>query len=257
LDICEWIVKYEIMKLFMKRLIKKVISIFGYELKSKSKLQNVVAIRANIIKSKVFNPSKIPLSTKIQFSELSDGVLVGERCVLHKVCLQGNIKIGNNTTINGPGTEFHGVSSSIEIGNFCSIARHTAIQDHNHNVDCITTYFIRHNIFQEETRKDDMVSKGEVKIGNDVWIGTQTVILSGVIIGDGAVIAANSVVTSDVPPYAIVGGTPAKVLKYRFSDDIIEKLLKIKWWDWDIDKIESNKQLFYGKLSLSKLENIN
>ena len=80
-------------------------------------------------------------------------------------------------------------------------------------------------------------------IGNDVWIGQSTIILSGVTIGDGAIIGANSLVTKDVKPYAVVGGNPAKLIKYRFDEDTIDKLLKIKWWDWSIDKIIHNRHL--------------
>jgi virginiamycin A acetyltransferase len=167
----------------------------------------------------------------------------------------GKITIGTNTTVNGPGTEFYSIHHPIVIGNFCSIARGTAIQEHNHDADCITTYFVKYRIF-EEKYGIDAISKGPVNIGNDVWIGTQSTILTGVTIGDGAIIAANSVVSKDVPPYAIVGGTPAKVLKYRFSEEIIEKLLDIKWWNWDLEKIKLNKELFYGNLTIDKLLNI-
>jgi len=242
---------------FLKKLIKKMVSYSGYEIKliSKKKLQKKIVLYPNIIESEVFNPSKIPSSSTVQHSRLSKDVLIGERTVIHKASLFGMINIGNNTTINGPGTEFHAIKSKISIGNFCSIARHTAIQDHNHDTENITTYFIRHHFFNEE-RKESAISKGDIHIGNDVWIGTQSTILSGVTIGDGAVIAANSVVTKNVPPYAIVGGTPAKVLKYRFSEDIIKELLQIKWGDWNVEKIKRNQQLFYGKLTLDKLKNI-
>ena len=84
-----------------------------------------------------------------------------------------------------------------------------------------------------------------VTIGNDVWIGANVCILPGISIGDGAVLAAGAVITKDVPPYAIVGGVPAKVIKYRFSEDIIKKLLKIKWWNWEEEKVKKNKDLFY------------
>ncbi|MBW4360340.1 CatB-related O-acetyltransferase [Flavobacterium sp. NAS39] len=94
----------------------------------------------------------------------------------------------------------------------------------------------------------DIISKGSIKIGNDVWIGTHSVILSGVTIGNGAIIASNSVVTTDVPPYAIVGGSPAKILKYRFDNEVIDKLKIIKWWDWDVEKIEANKNVFTSSL---------
>jgi virginiamycin A acetyltransferase len=99
-----------------------------------------------------------------------------------------------------------------------------------------------------------MESKGPITIGNDVWIGTQCVILSGSTIGDGAVIAANSVVTADIPPYAIAAGSPARVLRYRFSDAIIERLMKLEWWAWSRVKLEQNRALFEGDLTAGKLD---
>lgn len=84
-----------------------------------------------------------------------------------------------------------------------------------------------------------------VEIGNDVWIGANVTILSGVVIGDGAVIAAGAVVNRDVEPYAVVGGVPAKRIKYRYHQEIIQALLQIKWWDWPIKKIEESVELFY------------
>lgn len=81
-------------------------------------------------------------------------------------------------------------------------------------------------------------------IGNDVWIGRNAIIMGGVTIGDGAIVGAGAVVTKDVPPYAIVAGVPAKIIKYRFSKEVIEGLLQIKWWDWSEDLIQERKQLF-------------
>ncbi|MEI6155241.1 MAG: CatB-related O-acetyltransferase [Deltaproteobacteria bacterium] len=85
--------------------------------------------------------------------------------------------------------------------------------------------------------------KGDVIIGNDVWIGQGVTILSGVSIGDGAVIAAKSIVTKSVKPYEIVGGNPSKHIRFRFSEDYIEKMLKIQWWNWEISKITENIEL--------------
>ena len=97
--------------------------------------------------------------------------------------------------------------------------------------------------------------KEQTTIGNDVWIGNNVTILSGVDIGDGAVIAAVAVVTKDVPPFAIVGGVPAKILKYRFSDELIKELEQLKWWDKGIDWVEKHKDIF--KLSgVELIENI-
>ena len=82
--------------------------------------------------------------------------------------------------------------------------------------------------------------KGDIVIGNDVWIGYEAVILAGVSIGDGAVVGAGALVTRDVPPYAIVGGIPAKIIRKRFSDSVITRLLELKWWDWPTERISEN-----------------
>ncbi|MDE6773391.1 MAG: CatB-related O-acetyltransferase, partial [Treponemataceae bacterium] len=84
---------------------------------------------------------------------------------------------------------------------------------------------------------DDLPLKGDTVVGNDVWIGQNVTIMPGIRIGDGAIIGARAVVTKDVPPYTIVGGVPAKPIRKRFSDDVIEKLLKLKWWDLPPEKI--------------------
>lgn len=209
----------------------------------------------NIIESKVQYKELIDVAAQIQFSELRGKVKVGARSLLNKVLFDGDITIGSNTTVNGPNTEFYSLKFPIKIGNFCSIARGTNIQEHNHDSKCITTYFIKYRIFNDKYGVD-AVSKGAIEIGNDVWIGTGSTILTGVKIEDGAIIAANAVVTNDVPAYAIVGGTPAKILKYRFPAEIINELLKIKWWDWEIEKIKRNKDLFYGDLNMVKLQNL-
>ncbi|WP_379968513.1 CatB-related O-acetyltransferase [Epilithonimonas sp. UC225_85] len=233
----------------MKKVLKKILNKLGFNVSKSSQ------IKTNIIDSKVPKLTIIDDTTTVQFSELFGDIKIGKRSLINKTRLDGNVSVGNNTTINGPGTEIYSIEHPITIGNFCSIARGTAIQEHNHDMQSITTYFIKYRIFGEKYGID-AVSKGGITIGNDVWIGTQSVILTGVTIGDGAIIAANSVVTNDVPAYAIVGGTPAKVLKFRFKDEIIKELLEIKWWNWDIDKIKRNKDLFYGDLTLEKINNI-
>ena len=96
-----------------------------------------------------------------------------------------------------------------------------------------------------ENDKSQIRDNRSVEIGNDVWIGANVIILPGVKIGDGAVLAAGAVVTKDVEPYAIVGGVPAKVSRYRFDQEMIEAFLRIKWWEWSVEKIEENIELFY------------
>ena len=134
-----------------------------------------------------------------------------------------------------------GEGSVLNIGNFCSIADNIQIfLGGNHNVNWITTYpfgHVNNNVFNTFNGKGHPKTNGNVNIGNDVWICSGCTIMSGVSIGDGAVLAANSHVVKNVEPYSIVGGNPAKHIKYRFTNEQIEKLLKIKWWDWDDQKI--------------------
>lgn len=129
-------------------------------------------------------------------------------------------------------------NNTLKVGKFCSIASNiTIFLGVEHQTRWVTTYpFVQ---FPELIKgKEVNKSKGSVIIGNDVWIADDALILSGVTIGDGAVIAAKSVVTKDVQPYEIVGGNPAKHISFRFSEDQIEQLLKIKWWNWNIEKIK-------------------
>ena len=130
-----------------------------------------------------------------------------------------------------------------KIGKFCSIAGGVTVILGNHRIDTVTTYPF--NALRNRwpgVRKDfieDHTTNGDVIIGNDVWIGHSVTIMSGVTIGDGAVIAANSLITKNVEPYSIVGGVPAKCLKFRHRPDVISDLLSIKWWDWDDELIDS------------------
>ena len=132
-------------------------------------------------------------------------------------------------------------SAKLTIGNFCSIAGNINVYlGGNHRTDWVTTYpfgHINNHIFNNFNGEGHPATKGDVIIGNDVWIGQNVTIMSGVTIGDGAVIANNSHVVKNVEPYSIVGGNPAKFIKYRFTSEQIQKLLEIKWWNWDDKKI--------------------
>lgn len=131
--------------------------------------------------------------------------------------------------------------AKLVVGNFSSIACNVKIYlGGNHRTDWVTTYPFGHihtSIFNKFDGVGHPSTKGDVIIGNDVWIGENVTIMSGVTIGDGVVIANNSHVVKDVEPYSLVGGNPAKLIKYRFSQEQIEKLLEIKWWYWDDEKI--------------------
>lgn len=133
------------------------------------------------------------------------------------------------------------------IGCFCSIAKNVLVQlGGNHRMDWGSTYPFP--AFSNKWKGVDPTlkyawSKGDVIIGNDVWIGRNVTILSGVKIGDGAVIGCGCIVSKDIPPYAIVVGNPCEIKKYRFTPEQIEKLLKIKWWEWSDEKIDDNLNL--------------
>lgn len=134
------------------------------------------------------------------------------------------------------------------IGKYCSIASNVKfiMTSGNHTMTSLSTYTFP--IFYEEWDLnvnqiiDAWDNKGDIKIGNDVWIGFDAIITSGVKIGDGAIIATRALVTNNVLPYTIVGGIPAKMIKKRFTDDVISKLIEIKWWDWPHDMIKKNIQ---------------
>ena len=134
------------------------------------------------------------------------------------------------------------------IGKFCSIAcgAKFIFNSANHTLSSISTYPFP--IFFEEwglNIKDVAAAwdnKGDIIIGNDVWIGYEAVITAGVTVGDGAIIGTRAVVTKDVPPYTIVGGEPAKPIRKRFDNETLDELLKIRWWDWQEEKIARNIQ---------------
>lgn len=109
----------------------------------------------------------------------------------------------------------------------------------NHRTDLISNYQLGFAYTGDSNGPDQLVLRGNTVVGNDVWIGARALIMSGVNIGNGAVVAAGSVVTKDVPPYAIVGGNPAKIIRYRFDASVIDKLQQIAWWDWPDDKIQA------------------
>lgn len=137
----------------------------------------------------------------------------------------------------------------VKIGRFCSIATDNVkiLVDIDHRPEWITTYPISEYILEKKSAISYHTGKGDVVIGNDVWICQDVIILSGVKIGNGAIIAAGAVVAKDVADYEMVGGVPAKHIRFRFSPEQIEKLLKISWWNWDIQKIKENVDLLESK----------
>src|SRR6185437_13886393 len=129
---------------------------------------------------------------------------------------------------------YEGDTEPVTIGAYCSIAADVEIfVGGNHRLDWVSTYPFRILLDLPGALNDGHpASRGPVIVGNDVWIGRKATIMSGVTIGDGATVAAKAVVARDVRPYAVVVGNPAREIRRRFSDDIIERLLEVKWWDW-------------------------
>ncbi|TPM89870.1 CatB-related O-acetyltransferase [Mesorhizobium sp. B2-1-3A] len=139
-------------------------------------------------------------------------------------------------------------NARLEIGSFCSIAADVVfLCSGNHPTACATTSFIQANMLGKPAHKDPSGRRG-ITIGNDVWIGRRSMILPGVKIGHGGVVAAQTTVTKDVPPYTIVGGNPAKKIRLRFPEEIVEKMLAIRWWDWDDEKIKQEADLLTGPI---------
>ena len=133
---------------------------------------------------------------------------------------------------------YYGEEAQLKIGKFCSFAAGVNIfLGGNHRIDWVTTFPFTVFFNELSTIKGHPISKGNIEIGNDVWVGEDATILSGIKIGNGAVIASKSVVTKDVPPYTIVAGNPAKIIKQRFDDATVVGLEHIAWWNWNIDKI--------------------
>jgi virginiamycin A acetyltransferase len=136
-------------------------------------------------------------------------------------------------------------SDKLIIGKYCSIACNVKfiMNGANHSQKSFATFpfpVVAENWGLDQARKEAWDIEGDTVIGNDVWLGFESVIMPGVHIGDGAIVATRALVADDVPPYTVVGGVPARPIKKRFPDDVIAILLKLKWWDWDVQKVKAN-----------------
>ena len=146
------------------------------------------------------------------------------------------------------------------IGKFCAIAKgiEFVMNGANHRMCSITTYpfnIMGHGWEKVTPTLEELPFKGDTVVGNDVWIGQSVTIMPGVHIGDGAIIAANSVVTKDIPPYHIAGGNPIRIIRKRFDDDLIRYLLELKWWDWSAQKVFENLEILCSD-DLTKIKEI-
>ncbi len=170
-------------------------------------------------------------------------------CLLQGTCWSLEPKEVGKWSYGTPLIKSWGEGTNLTIGKFCSIAADvTVLLGGNHRTDWISTFPF--TVLWPEVAghiEGHPATKGDVVIGNDVWVGRGATILSGVHVGDGAVIGAKSVVSKDVPPYAIVCGNPARIKKYRFDEETIQKLVAISWWNWPDEEIEKVVELLMSQ----------
>lgn len=211
-----------------------------------SNLYRLRPLHCNISRSKIYGLAKIETGSSITHSSISGVTYIGDNAKIYGATISGRTFIDRRTSIFGPSISIHSLINEIRIGRFCSIAKNVSLYEYNHKANTPSTYFMNQNVLRGRIH-DDVNSKGSIKIGNDVWIGANTTVLSGVSIGDGAIIGANSLVTRDLPPYSISFGQPAKVSSYRFCESGIKELQETQWWMWSDEKIRSHKDFFQKK----------
>ena len=196
------------------------------------------------------NPT-LSLSIK---SKLRESLVFGNNVSIGKNTLVSNTTIGNNVTIqhdccliNVSIGDFSYISSGtqldlMQIGKFCSLGPQILGGCGGHPMDLVSTNPVFFSTFTQSgitfATKDCFEDRANIIIGHDVWIGARAFIKDGVKVGNGAIVAAGAIVVKDVPSYAIVGGTPAKVIRYRFPPEVIQELLIIQWWNWSVEKLQ-------------------
>lgn len=183
------------------------------------------------------------MSIRQMIKSVIKGILVKENEIMNLNKKYSEFDIGTGT-YGMPEIVKGRTSGNLVIGRYCSIApKVTFVLVNDHRTDWVTTFPFSVRCKEASEVKGYPKIRGDLIVGNDVWLGYGATVLSGVKIGDGAVVAANAMVVKDVPPYGIVGGNPAKLIKYRFDKEIIDELLKIKWWEWPEVQIKESFNL--------------
>ncbi len=247
---------------FIDKKAEKLSNFHGYDVKKIKEItpeKNFVVVATMSVKYDIIEALEQMDFSYEDYFYLCENTGYNKEDIIYKGCKVGRYTYGYKELL-----QQYPLASSI--GRYCSI-NCTARIWNNHPLDYVTTHpMLDHMLFysqkSHEKRKQLIKKYGKyyenigagnsqlrnnkpVIIGNDVWIGANVIILPGVIIGDGAVLGAGAVITKNIEPYAIVGGVPAKIIRYRFNEDEIRGFLKIQWWNWSIEKVESNIELFY------------
>ena len=191
--------------------------------------------------------------TRVEGMGVSPRARIGRRAIVRRGSEVGaDVVLGDFSYISGP----RSYVEAARIGKFCSIARQVVIGPGNHDLSGVTTHPFPVSPdcggLATSAKQETQTQKAPPIIGNDVWIGMNAIIMRGVTIGDGAVVAANSVVTRDVEPYTIVGGVPARPLKRRFSPEIAESLQRRQWWDWPDRVLAERLEVFRAPESFAQ-----
>ena len=183
-------------------------------------------------------------------SELGEHVILGQDSFVRDSILGDHVQLNRRNIIEESSigsysyTGPNAVIKVADIGRFCCLSWNVSITGNLHDPSHVSCHpFTRLSSFGF-VKENQQLDKQRIVIGNDVWIGANACVLPGVTVGDGAVIGAGSVVTRDVPPYAVAAGCPAKVIKYRFDERTISRLIRIRWWDWPEDVIAENIESF-------------
>lgn len=189
------------------------------------------------LRRKIARLKKRGIEISAEVKGLGSVTFEGKNAVLSFCNFNGQIKVGYGSTFS-----IHNlIHGNIEIGKYCQFGPYASINTFNHPTTHITTYINKNllngSMAQYKTSKP-------TKLGNDVWVGKNAIILGGITLGNGVIVAAGSVVTKDVPDYHIVAGIPAKVIKKRFSDQVIQELNELKWWDKDEAALQEMKPMF-------------
>jgi acetyltransferase-like isoleucine patch superfamily enzyme len=189
----------------------------------------------------------------VRGSKFSSGVVVKDRCaifesefdnhsVVYSNCSLSNVRFGSYSYVSE-----HAEIGNLTVGRFCSIGPHFVCGYGEHPTNLISTspvfYSTRGQCGISFTDKNSFDEQRHTNVGHDVWIGARVFIRDGMKIGNGALIAAGAVITADVPDYAVVGGVPGKIIRYRFSEEVVRQLLELEWWNWTEDRLRAAQPL--------------